>query len=807
MLARISAWCFDHRLAAVGVWLASIVAVFGAAGAVGPAWDGSFEIPDSESADGLAVVDEFFSDQGGSAFDGKILWIVEDGEAFNPGAQAALEGLFDEIHAGFPNEETGVPENPGATVSNPFQSAVGQANIASQGPNAGSMAFAQVNFTFDTDQTESALIGEKIFEYVENNEQAFEGMRVELGGAALGEFEPPESELIGLGFAVVVLILAFGSVMAMGLPIAVAVGGVGVGIGLTTLLSNTVTIPDFGPTIGAMIGLGVGIDYALFIVTRYREGTAKGMSPRQATVAAMDTAGRAVIFAGMTVVISLLGMLLMGLKFISGLGISASVTVLVTMIASTTLLPALLGFAQERIEITKYSGLIAAGFVALALLALGLGQAPLAAGAGVIAVVVLLARFAIKPLNREVPRRIQKPIRETFWYRWSHFIQEHPWQSALGGTAVLLLLAAPLLSLRLGFSDEGNFPEGTTTRESYDLIAEGFGPGFNGPLLVTATAASPADAQALQADVVPALLATPGIASVVGPIPNNQADPSASEAFMLQVIPTTSPQDQATNDLVTSLRDTVVPEAVAGTGLDLNVTGATAANIDFTDFMAQRVLIFFAAVLGASFLLLMMVFRSLLVPLKAVIMNILSIASAYGVVVAVFQWGWGGSLLGIDGAPIEPFIPMMLFAIVFGLSMDYEVFLLSRIKEEYDRTGNAKDSVADGLAATARVITAAAAIMVVVFGSFMFEDNRIIKLFGLGLALAVLLDATLVRMLLVPATMELLGEKNWWIPKWLDRILPRINVEGPAGHELPEDQHPADPGDLPQDPDRQPVRV
>jgi RND superfamily putative drug exporter len=338
-------------------------------------------------------------------------------------------------------------------------------------------------------------------------------------------------------------------------------------------------------------------------------------------------------------------------------------------------------------------------------------------------------------------------------------------------------MALPVLSLRLGFSDESNSPEGTTTRRAYDLLVEGFGPGFNGPLIVTAEVGNAADRTALQ-PLVDALGSAPGVASVTGPVPSDPDDPSSSAAYLIQVVPTTSPQDEATATLVEDLRDDVVPAAVAGTTLAVNVTGTVAANIDFTQYLGQRILVFFGAVLALSFLLLMTVFRSILVPIKAVIMNLLSIAAAYGLIVAVFQWGWLGALFGIEEAPIEPFIPMMMFAIVFGLSMDYEVFLLSRVKEEFDRTDDAFGSVADGLASTARVITAAAAIMVVVFGSFVFEDDRIIKLFGLGLAVAVLLDATIVRMLLVPATMELLGTRNWWLPGWLQQALPRLSLEG-----------------------------
>ena len=426
------------------------------------------------------------------------------------------------------------------------------------------------------------------------------------------------------------------------------------------------------------------------------------------------------------------------------------------------------------------AGLIAAGFAAIALLGLGLGFPAVGLIGAVLVMLTLLLSIGVKPLREIVPPRREKPIRETVAYRWSRIVQARPWTWVALSAGVLLVLTAPVLSLRLGFSDEGNFSPETTTRQAYDLVADGFGPGYNGPFLLAATTDDPSDAAAIQQLAV-AIGADPGVASVSPPFPNDLENPEASEAFILRIIPTTSPQDEVTEATVQRLRDVVIPAVVDGTGVQASLTGAVPANIDFSDFLAGRILVFFGAVLTVSFILLMMVFRSLLVPLKAVIMNMLSISAAYGVVVVIFQWGWFGGLTGIEPAPIEPFVPMMLFAIVFGLSMDYEVFLLSRVKEEYDRTGDPVNSVADGLAATARVITAAAAIMVVVFGAFLLEDNRIVKLFGTGLALAVLLDATLVRMLLVPATMELLGSKNWWFPKWLDRIVPTLNVEG---HEL-----------------------
>ena len=413
--------------------------------------------------------------------------------------------------------------------------------------------------------------------------------------------------------------------------------------------------------------------------------------------------------------------------------------------------------------------------IAVALIGVGLGIPALLVVTLPVAVVVLLASFAVSSLRKPVLEREHRPLHETLSYRWSRVIQHRPWTAVLIGVATLVVPALPVLGLRLGFSDEGNYPEDTTTRQAYDLLADGFGPGFNGPLSLATEVPSGTDPAALQA-ITDAIGADSGVAFVSDPITNDDTAPTAA---LWRVVPTTAPQDAETTDLVNRLRDDVLPVATAGTGLDVAVAGSVAVGVDFTDYLSARLPIFFAAVLGLSFLLLMVVFRSLLVPLKAVIMNLLSIGAAYGVVVAVFQWGWGGGLLGIEGAPIEPFIPMMLFAIVFGLSMDYEVFLLSRVREEWDRTGDSRLSVADGLASTARVITAAAAIMVVVFGSFLGESDRVVKLFGLGLSVAVLIDATIVRLLLVPATMELLGDRNWWIPRWLDRILPKVHIEAP----------------------------
>ncbi|MFW2381114.1 MAG: MMPL family transporter [Acidimicrobiales bacterium] len=765
MYSKLGRWCFTHPWMVIGGWLAILVAVAGTLGAIGPSYDGSFEIPESESADGFAIIDAEFGGVG-SGLQGSIVFQADQG-VDDPDVRAAITDYIEKLLT-----ENGDGETfEGMQIRSPYE----PGNEAQISP-AGDIAYAQVSLPQTTDQTAASLMGVEMHDRILEGELSqTDGLQVEVGGAVFAEFEPPESELLGLAFAVVVLIVAMGSVVAMGTTIGVAVLGVGIGGMSIALLSNITSVPDFASTIGLMIGLGVGIDYALFIVTRYREALQQGFEPEGATAVAIDTAGRAVIFAGATVVVSLLGLLLVGLPFISGLGYGAAITVAVVMTASVTLLPAALGLVREKMNVTRWRGIIASGFIALALLGLGLSIQPFLVGLP-LALVIAIAGYLpfAGPLKKELPPRKNVPIRETVWYRWSRTVQARPWAWAIAGTALLLFLAIPLLSLNMGFSDEGNFPEDTTTRKAYDLLAEGFGPGSNGPFLIVTEIQSPEDFETLNG-LSATLNQTEGVAFATPPLPNDPDNPTAA---MIQLQPSTAPQDIETEELVEALRDDIIPDAVSDTGLDPKVTGLTPANIDFTEFLSGRIILFFVVVLALSFLLLMAVFRSIMVPLKAVIMNMLSIGAAYGIVVAVFQWGWFGSLFGIEGAPIEPFIPMMMFAIVFGLSMDYEVFLLSRVKEEFERTGDPVNSVADGLAMTARVITAAAAIMVVVFGSFVFEDNRIIKLFGLGLSMAVLIDASLVRMLLVPSTMQLLGARNWWLPGWLDRILPNLNVEG-----------------------------
>jgi putative drug exporter of the RND superfamily len=758
VFSRLGTWCHDHRKLVLGAWLGVLVFGFAVSGAVGNAFRDEFNLPDVESKTGFDILDNNFGGQGTGVV-GTIVFQAHQGVE-DPEVEAAMQALFDE--AAQLDDVT--------SVESPY-SGEGAQQITSDGPEAGRIAYANVEMP---DDIEFARAGE-IRDAILDDAPEIDGLRIEMGGFIFGEFEEPQSEALGLAFAIVILIVAFGSVLAMGLPVGVALFGIGLGTAIITLLSQVLTIPDFATFLGIMIGLGVGIDYALLIVTRYREQLHGGHTVRESIAVALDTAGRSVLFAGITVVISLLGMLLMGVTFIQGLAVGAASVVAVTVAASLTLLPALIGFAGHRIELTRWRGLIAAGLVALFLAGVGLDLAPLMIGLPLAALVLILG-FFVGPLKKEVAHRPPKPRRETVAYRWSRIIQHRPWTSALVGVVVLVLLAIPVFSLRLGFSDESNFADDTSTKQAYDLLVEGFGPGFNGPLILAAELPQGTDPGDLSA-ITDAAASDPGVEFVSEPRPNDPDNPTAA---MWELVPTSGPQDEATTDLVKRLRDDVLPPAEDATGVDVAVTGNVAVNVDFSHYLSSRLPYFFTAVLALSFLLLMVVFRSLLVPLKAVIMNLLSIGAAYGLVVALFQWGWLSDLTNVEPAPIEPWAPMMLFAIVFGLSMDYEVFLLSRVREEWRRTGDSRTSVADGLAATAKVITAAAAIMVFVFGTFILENDRTVKLMGTGLAAAILLDATIVRMLLVPATMELLGDRNWWLPRWLDRILPNIDVEGHA---------------------------
>jgi RND superfamily putative drug exporter len=766
MLVRLARACVHHRWRVIGVWVAILVLVNIFAQAVGPDWRTEFVLPSGEARD---VQDRLEAvDPNRAAFTGTIVIKAEQG-IDDPAVQERLDQLMQRAE-----------EVEGITVNSP------------QVSSDGTIAFSQLDVA-DRPFEELVADGKDIREFGDEL-PPIAGVQIEYGGDLFSEFELPESEIYGILAAVVILIIAFGSVLAMGLPIGSALFGLGIATALVTLLSNPIAMPDFTTAMVAMIGIGVGIDYALFIVTRYREALHAGLSVEDSVEEAIDTSGRAVIFAGTTVVISLMGLTLIGLEFVTAVAIAAAIGVVLMVFVSLTLLPALLGWVGDRIDVTTRAAMIAVGLVVVGLFAgVAFGAAAVSIIAILLAIGVIVGSFFFKSsLRQQVPHRKEPPKEQRFWYRWSRVVQHHPWRMALGAVAVLLILAIPLLSLRLGFGDYGNYPESQTVRRAYDLVAEGFGPGSNGPFVITVEGEAANDPAALQ-QFVDALSATPDVAFV------NVAPEDVDDLALVFLYPEGAPQDAATDDLVDELRNDVIP----ATGVDAEVGGATAGASDFAAYMGERMPWLLGVVLLLSFLLLMAVFRSLLVPLKAVIMNLLSVGAAYGILVAIFQWGWASEAIGVDrSGPIDAWIPMFLFAIVFGLSMDYEVFLLSRIKEEYDRSvrrgrPDNNTAVADGLALTARVITAAALIMFCVFGAFVLGDDRSLKLFGLGLAVAVLIDATIVRMILVPATMELLGDRNWWIPKWLDRILPKIDVEGHHREHL--DVPPPPPGAAPEE--------
>jgi RND superfamily putative drug exporter len=600
---------------------------------------------------------------------------------------------------------------------------------AHQLSDEGNIGFAVVQFDNTSDHLPSASVKRVI-----HVAQGFRrpGFAVSLGGNPIGNVvtaAPGSSTAIGVVAAMIIMLIAFGSVVAMGLPIITALSGVGIGFGIVALLSHVLTVPTFGPELMAMIGLGVGIDYALFVVTRYRQGLGEGRRPQEATVVSLSTAGRAVLFAGGTVVISLVGLFVVGLPFMDGLAVGSIAAVLMVLTAALTLLPGMLGFAGRAIDRLHVPGLLKGA----------------------------------------------KSHQRGFWWHWSRMVQRRPWLCGSAALLVLVLLAIPLFSLRLGFSDASNDPTKLTTRQAYDTLARGFGPGFNGPLVIAVSVpAGSASDRAVVGALDDRLRAVPGIAAVA-PVQFN----TAGDTAVIIAYPTTGPEAAQTASLVRHLRSTVIPTAIAGSKATVLVGGETAAGIDASHYLSQRLRCVIGLVILLSFLLLMAVFRSIAIPIKAAAMNLLSMGAAYGVIVAVYQWGWLSSLFGVSRTgPIDPWIPLMMFTIVFGLSMDYEVFLLSRIREEWRRSGVNSLAVADGLASTARVITAAAAIMICVFLSFVINDPlRVLDVFGLGLAVAVFVDATLVRMVLVPSAMQILGRRNWWMPAWLDRIVPTLGVE------------------------------
>jgi putative drug exporter of the RND superfamily len=707
-LARVAAWSYDHRRRVLVLWVAVLLVAGGVSGVVGSAYQDRFNGGNAESQRAEDLLKEKFPAFAGDTAD---IVVRTSSPVTSSANKAKVTALVDRVE--------GLPHV--AAVDSPFDRG-GQSQVSSDGH----IAYATVQF----DEQTQDLSKVSIRRVIDTAEAArVRGFEVELGGQPI-EFvvapTPSSTEFIGVAAAIVILLLAFGSVIAMGLPIVTALLGIGVGYAVIAFLSHGLVVPTFSPALAAMIGLGVGIDYALFIVTRYRQALRDGVEPRRAVIHAADTSGRAVLFAGCTVVISLLGLMLLDASFVYGVAVAAVVAVLLVLAGSLTLLPALLGFAGGAIDRLRVPGV----------------------------------------------RAVAAPGPHSAWYRWSRVVQRHPVVSGLGALVVLVVLALPVFSMRLLFTDAGNDPSSLTTRKAYDLLAEGFGPGSNGPLVV-AVDLSGGGGQGVVNDLAKAIGSTPDVATVVPPQLNDSGDTA-----VIVAIPRSAPQAEATKALVERLRDHVIPSAVGGSGAHALVGGVTAAGIDAALFFSARLVWVIGGVVLLSFLLLMIVFRSIAIPVKAAVMNMLSIGAAYGVIVAVFQWGWLGSVIDVEKGPIDPWIPLFLFTILFGLSMDYEVFLLSRIREQWLRTGDNATAVADGLALTARVITAAAAIMFCVFASFVIGDVRVLKVFGLGLAVAVLVDATIVRMVLVPATMEVLGKANWWIPRQLARALPRVDMEG-----------------------------
>ena len=706
-LARLADFAYRRRGTMVLIWIAATVAIIGLGSSFAGEYEADYNTPGSESKAASDLTEREFAGYSGQEI--YVVWKDPAGAA-SPAARQKMNAFFEEVEA-IKDVEKRAP-----------------IRLSEDGKIATTtLPLTVPGWSVKKEQ------GEELIEAAENN--SGDGLEIKLGGEPIYTAQEASSpEGIGFLAAAIVLLIAFGSLVAAGLPLIVALVGLGISSGgLILLLANVMDVPNWTTAVSGLIGIGVGIDYALLVLTRFRSAMKAGKDRHDAVVEAVTTAGRSVIIAGCTVVIAVLGLFLTGLPYMYGVAISAALAVLVVMLASITLLPALLSYLGPKVD-----------------------------------------RLRIPILGR----RLDKPeaTEDSPAARWSHWVQRRPWPAAIVAAAILLALAAPALGMRLGFPDAGNDPSDTMTRQAYDLISEGFGPGANGPLVIAAELPSAGDKAAVEG-LAADLRKEEGVAFV--PPPRFSADGTAA---IMTVVPTTSPQDEATSELVDHLRATVIPDSLGDSDATALVGGVNAALEDQSTYVTDRIPLFIAGVVGLSFLLLLVAFHSPFISFKAAIMNLLSVSAAYGVMTLVAQGGAVGSLIGIDHeVPIAPFMPVMMFAILFGLSMDYEVFLISRIREEYLKDGDTRRAVADGLAKTARVITAAAAIMVVVFLAFVASPEVFLKLFGIGLAAAIFLDATLVRMVLVPAVMQLLGPRNWWIPDWLERILPRIEVE----HEAP----------------------
>ena len=705
-LGRFGRWCARHPWPVVAVWVVLLVGVTLGNRALGGAYTDNFSLPNSPSQAGAALLGEHEPQAGGLS--GQLVFTVSSGSLASH--RSAIESSVAKVRA------------------LPHVLSAGDPLSASNGRTA----YDVVNFGENPATLGSGYIT-KVDQAVAPARAA--GVSVSYGGT-LGQAARPSardsrSELIGIVVAIVVLLLGFGSVLAAGLPILTAVLGMATGLGVLGIAAAAFTFPSVSPTLAIMMGLGVGIDYALFLTTRHRQQIMDGADPAEAAGRTVATSGRAVLIAAVTVIIAMLGLYASGIGFLGALGVAAAIGVAVGAISALSLVPALLGLAGRRID----------------------------------------------------RLRVRRPAAEASashagWARYAATVGAHPWRFLLAGVAFLCVLAIPVLSLQLGHVDAGADPASYTDKQAYDAISSAFGPGANGTFTVVIQpghAAGSAQFQQLAGTLHTDLAAAPDVAAV------SPVQPSPDGAILVTtVVPSSQPQDAATSTLLSTLRDTTLPKALSGTGARGYVTGITAEQLDFRDQVGGQLPVVIAVVIAAAFLLLLATFRSPVLALKAAVLNLLSIGAAYGVLVAVFQWGWGSSMLGVsEKIPIESYVPMMMFAIVFGLSMDYEVFLLSRIREAWTRTGDNHASVASGLATTARVITCAALIMASVFLSFLLSTNVVVKMLALGLGVSVLIDATVIRLIVVPATMFLLGRYNWWIPSWLDRALPHLEPEGP----------------------------
>ena len=725
-LGRLADMTFRHRWATVLTWVGALAVAVVLAGAFGGEFKADYSAPGSDSSAAQKLLERQFPAQSGDTVD---VVVRADRPVTDPAVRSDVTGLLGQLAGVAHVEGVADPYATAGSVSRDGRTLV--AHVRLDVVNPPDMPVKDSQRMIDLADAAST-----------------DGVHVSLGGQTIQQAEQGAigSEGLGLAAAAIILLITFGSVVAAGLPIIVAVAGLAVSSTLTMVLINFVAAPDWSTSLATMMGIGIGIDYALLMVTRFREWRAVGLDERAATVATLDTAGRAVMVAGSTVVVSMLGLFAMGLSFMRGAALVTILAVLVVMAASVTLFPALLAFLGRHVDRLRL------------------------------------------PLGRRAPVAVAvgghvEPSRN--WLAWSRLVERHRIVAAVAGVVILVGLAMPFLNVRFGFPDAGNNREGTSTRTAYDQETAAFGAGSNGPLLMVAELPPGSGASSLTV-VTGALHSTTGVAGVS---PAQVSKDGRTAVFT--VVPTTGPQSPKTEDLVHRLRDTVLPSAISGTGLAVHVGGVTATSIDSTHNIAKRIPLLIGGVVLLSMLLLLVSFRSVAVALKAAAMNLLSVAAAYGVVALVLQGGWAGRLVGIDTpTPLPAFVPVLMFAVLFGLSMDYEVFLVSRMREAWLRTRDNHRAILEGLAGTGRVITAAAAIMVAVFAAFVPSQDVVLKVIGVGMASAILIDATVVRMLLVPAVMHLLGRANWWLPAWLGRLLPQLHIEGRPEVHLPAQRRP-----------------